>query len=89
MNSLKDNWKEIIIIACVIIFFMIIYIWLRQWIFTETQMSVDNYSYNNWSTYRVATVLNEDTGVYYAITDQGYITPMYNPDGTLLTKEKE
>lgn len=52
-------------------------------------MSVDNYSYNNWSTYRVATVLNEDTGVYYAITDQGYITPMYNPDGTLLTKEKE
>lgn len=51
-------------------------------------MSV-NYSYNNWSTYGVATVLNEDTGVYYAITDQGDITPMYNPDGTLLTKEKE
>ena len=37
---------------------------------------------------RVKTIINENTGVCYAITNKGGITPMYNPDGSLLVVDQ-
>lgn len=39
--------------------------------------------FRGYSSVGIYKIYDAETGVYYAVTDKGYITPLYNADGTL------
>lgn len=39
--------------------------------------------FGGYSEVKVYEIYDRDTGVYYAVTEDGGMTPLYNPDGTL------
>lgn len=49
---------------------------------TESELSQ---FFGGYSDVKVYEIYDRDTGVYYAVTEDGGMTPLYNPDGTLKT----
>lgn len=78
--SLITSFIIVVILISLMVF--VLYTFLN---FSKDEIQKYN-SYSQWGgyyPYKIYTVYNKDTGVYYAITEQGGITPMYTIDGEL------
>lgn len=48
---------------------------------TPTEIQINSEQWDGYYPGQIYTVFDKDTGVYYAITDKGGITPMYTIEG--------
>lgn len=48
----------------------------------------DEIGYSATGTYNIRAFVHRETGVVYLVHSEGYMIPMYNPDGTLYVKQR-
>lgn len=89
MNLKKYNGPLILIIFA-IVFLILGFIFLFYDIFNSNTISyppnaIENSEYwGGYSPYKIYTVFNKKTGVYYAVTETGDICPMYTIEGEVM-----
>lgn len=85
MNLKKFKW--VVLIISIVLLTISVFIGIQKliWNIPYPPNAIENSEHwGGYSPYKIYTVFNKNTGVYYAVTETGDICPMYTIEGEVM-----